>query len=107
MPEPEWQLARCRLALDPEWFFPDERLENPPREAEKICVQCEIKEACLTWAIDTRQVGVWGGTTTRQRQRLARRLTRVHCPGCRSIEISVYVLLGHAVCLACGVSWAI
>jgi WhiB family redox-sensing transcriptional regulator len=39
-----------------------------------VCAMCPVQEACLAYAIESRQtVGIWGGATTRERRRLRRR----------------------------------
>ena len=43
-------------------------------EAKAICATCPVAEACLEYAIATRQGdGVWGGLTAVERHRLIRR----------------------------------
>jgi len=43
-------------------------------EAKEICATCPVADACLEYAIATRQPdGVWGGMTAVERQRLVRR----------------------------------
>lgn len=66
--------AACRyptgdLTLD-DWFT---RLHTLPgrdsaRRAKAVCAECPVKEACLAYAIETRQpFGVWGGKTADER----------------------------------------
>lgn len=93
--------------MDLEDFFPDERLTTPSPDVKLICDHCAIQAACLTWAIETKQIGVWGGTTTIQRRKISRRVTRIHCPGCKSTMITMYDLLDTAVCTSCGISWPV
>lgn len=43
-------------------------------EAKAICATCPVAEACLEYAIATRQGdGVWGGLTASERHRVIRR----------------------------------
>jgi WhiB family redox-sensing transcriptional regulator len=76
-----WSSAACATA-DPELFFPISRA-GPAREqvasAKAICARCEIRQACLGYALDAGPVqGVWGGTTEEERGRLLRRKRRAH-----------------------------
>ncbi|MCE2532295.1 MAG: WhiB family transcriptional regulator [Acidimicrobiia bacterium] len=75
----DWRtLAACRNT-DPALFFPIgttgpavEQIQS----AKAVCGQCPAREACLDFALSTRQdSGVWGGMTEDERHRL-RRLSR-------------------------------
>ena len=61
--------ARC-AETDPELFTPGQGESNVP--ALRICSTCEVREPCLEYALATKQSGVWGGTSEKQRQRLRR-----------------------------------
>lgn len=67
----EWmERARCR-ERDPEQFFVRGAVQC--RRAIRICDRCEVREECLGYALTNGiEFGVWGGTTERQRRRLAR-----------------------------------
>lgn len=63
--------ASCRSA-DTTLFFPVS--DSLAGEAKAICAGCPVAEACLDYAIATRQSdGVWGGLTAIERHRLIRR----------------------------------
>ena len=63
--------AACR-GLDTSIFFP--ATEDGAEEAKAICRTCPVQQACLDWAIATRQEdGVWGGLTEKERRRVRRR----------------------------------
>src|SRR3954452_15422908 len=51
-------------------FFParGESVEN----ARAICRDCPVSEQCLDFALEHHCIGVWGGTTERQRRILRR-----------------------------------
>ncbi|HUG87751.1 MAG TPA: WhiB family transcriptional regulator [Actinomycetota bacterium] len=72
----DWvQRARCRDE-DPELFFPvgtsGPALEQIER-ARAICMQCEVREECLEWALTSGQdAGVWGGTSEEERKAMRR-----------------------------------
>ncbi|BEP16282.1 WhiB family transcriptional regulator [Acidothermaceae bacterium B102] len=72
----DWRdLARCR-DLDPELFFPigsSGPAVAQTQQAVRVCHQCTVTEACLTFALEQHQdAGVWGGTTEEQRRSLIR-----------------------------------
>jgi WhiB family transcriptional regulator, redox-sensing transcriptional regulator len=67
-------LGACR-GLDPSVFFPES--EELAEEAKEICVDCDVRIACLEHALASREkVGVWGGTTERERRRIIRQRRR-------------------------------
>lgn len=68
----DWQdEAACR-GSDTSVFFPAS--EADAGEAKAVCATCPVAEACLEYAISTRQPdGVWGGLTPTERHRLIRR----------------------------------
>jgi hypothetical protein len=37
------------------------------REAKAACAGCPVRTPCARWAYETRQFGVWGGTTDAER----------------------------------------
>jgi len=67
----EWQdRAACRGA-DTDLFFP-ERGEST-KTAKATCAQCDVRSACLDFAIAHRiKFGVWGGMSDRQRRQVMR-----------------------------------
>jgi len=67
------QMARCR-GVDPEVFYPVSDDDDAADEAKSICALCPVREACLEYALSTREKnGVWGGLTERERRRVLRR----------------------------------
>ncbi|MEV0202431.1 WhiB family transcriptional regulator [Nonomuraea sp. NPDC050691] len=84
----DWSRGAACQAMDPELFFPIST-EGPGREqveqAKAVCRGCPVRQPCLDYAIDTRQLnGVWGGTDPDQRRSLiptvARRRETVPAP---------------------------
>lgn len=71
----DWKAdAACR-DLDIDLFFPDTESDSAPAVA--VCAGCPVREACLDFALRTRQNdGVWGGHTESERKRIRRRLGR-------------------------------
>lgn len=62
----------------PDMFFAD--LEGEPvinstylvNEAKRICYTCPYQMECLTYAVEEDLIGVWGGTSQRQRRQMAK-----------------------------------
>jgi len=65
--------AECRTA-DPDLFFPigtTALAVRQTREAKQVCARCEVRPACLQWAVATGQTsGVWGGLSEDERREL-------------------------------------
>lgn len=67
-------LGACR-GLDPQIFFPETADEEDL--ALGICAECAVRIACLEHALARREkVGVWGGTTDKDRRRIVRQRRR-------------------------------
>jgi len=63
--------AACK-GLDTGMFFPVN--DDAAGAAKAVCAGCPVRDACLDWALTTRQEdGVWGGLTDNERRRLRRR----------------------------------
>jgi WhiB family transcriptional regulator, redox-sensing transcriptional regulator len=62
--------AKC-LQADPETFFPEKG--GSTREAKRICVQCDVRDLCLDYALENdERFGIWGGLSERERRKLKR-----------------------------------
>lgn len=70
----DWRTdAACR-DLDTAIFFPDTDAEAATAPAKAVCATCPVRDACLEFALVTRQDdGVWGGLDETERRRLRRR----------------------------------
>jgi WhiB family redox-sensing transcriptional regulator len=68
-----WRLHAACASVDPEVFLPTRG--EPFGEALSYCCRCEVRAACLQAAFDLgqRAVGVWGGTSARERRDARRR----------------------------------
>ena len=67
--------AACE-GVDTAIFFPVS--DTFAGEAKAICATCPVAEACLEYAISTRQGdGVWGGLTAVERHRVLRRRQKI------------------------------
>lgn len=79
----EWYAdAKCKPPKGeerpPEYYraFDGEGTPEQEAEAKKLCLGCKVVAECLTYALDNPRhtVGIWGGTTDRQRRGMKRRL---------------------------------
>ena len=69
--DPLWQEKALCAQTDPEAFFPEKG--GSTREAKRICLGCEVKDACLEYALaNDERFGIWGGLSERERRRLKR-----------------------------------
>jgi WhiB family transcriptional regulator, redox-sensing transcriptional regulator len=68
-----WRTRAACAGVDPDVFLPDrgESLD----EARSYCCRCEVQYECLDAALTLGQnaVGVWGGTSARERRNAKRR----------------------------------
>lgn len=61
---PPWMRdGLCLEHPDVDWF--DARQAD---EARAICARCLVQAECLTYALDNREQGVWGGTDEADRR---------------------------------------
>lgn len=66
-----WRNRAACQGVDPDIFFPVS--DEDAVQAKAICAECPVREACLEWALATRERdGVWGGATERERRRMIR-----------------------------------
>ena len=59
----------------PECFFPEDEPDLYLRKklvavAKEVCNDCPVKAMCLDYALSAHMIGIWGGTTTEDRQKL-------------------------------------
>lgn len=69
-PLPDFPQAACR-GMDIELFVAseDDRTNYRSDDAKQVCRRCPEKKPCLEYALaDPRLIGVWGGTTRRDRE---------------------------------------
>ena len=66
-----WQADALCAQTDPEAFFPEKG--GSTREAKRICQGCEVRDACLDYALaNDERFGIWGGLSERERRRIKR-----------------------------------
>lgn len=67
---PDFPGALC-AQTDPELFFPEAGRRDMAINAKKVCADCEVRTACLEWAVETGQHhGIYGGLTPFERRGL-------------------------------------
>lgn len=86
------QQAACR-GTDPNLFLP---VKTAPRtvtdKAKAVCAGCAVRDACLEHAVAEDEPGIWGGTTHKERRRIAVGLD----PATRT-----------GTCTRCGCTWTL
>ncbi len=67
------QYAACRDTVPEDWFKDDHPGENAAviEILLQICKRCPVREACLRYAIEHNEWGIWGGTTDDERRAAA------------------------------------
>jgi WhiB family redox-sensing transcriptional regulator len=66
---PDWYENALCAQTDPEAFCPDRG--GSTREAKKVCLACEVRDDCLTYALDNdERFGTWGGLSERERRKV-------------------------------------
>ena len=69
-----WRLAAACRGLPTALFFSDDTADEA--EAIATCATCRVADACLSYAIEHAEFGIWGGRTPEERKRLRRRIRR-------------------------------
>ncbi|MGY0019970.1 WhiB family transcriptional regulator [Streptomyces sp. cg35] len=68
---PSWQDQALCAQTGGDFFFPEPG--SSVREAKLICRMCEIRPACLEYALShDERFGVWGGLSEKERHQLRR-----------------------------------
>lgn len=70
----DWQpRAACKTAPG-EIFFPDDQRHDENLKAAKVyCNMCPVQPQCLDYALTRNELGIWGGTTEPERNRITKR----------------------------------
>lgn len=81
---------------DPEIFFPEEREEDRKQHmtsvylnekgAKSVCFSCDYRIRCLLFALENREIGIWGGTTENERKKMLQKAKRTGTP---LVEIAI------------------
>jgi len=68
---PDWQTQALCAQTGADFFFPEPG--SSVREAKRICGMCEMRSACLQYALENdERFGVWGGLSEKERLQLRR-----------------------------------
>lgn len=71
LPDKAWQVHGLCRGVDPNVFYPPDAVGSD--EAKAICAGCKVQAPCLEYALAWREkFGVWGGTSERERRRIAK-----------------------------------
>ena len=78
--ENDWRMRAACKGMDPEHFFSSDddganKHERQEREAsaKAICVRCDVRRDCLSYAIAAgERYGIWGGMNAQERRAIAR-----------------------------------
>lgn len=72
--------ASCH-GIDTDMFFTDDTPYTHENQlAKKICKSCPVVKECLTYALHYRVLGIWGGTSMQERDRLRKKLNIIPMP---------------------------
>ena len=73
-----WRGQALCAQTDPELWFPEIGMGNMSKQAKRICAMCDVTEPCLNEALaDPSLIGIWGGTSERDRYALRRQMNKV------------------------------
>jgi WhiB family redox-sensing transcriptional regulator len=65
-----WMSRGACVGEDPELFFPIAATGSALYQisaAKRVCQRCTVRALCLTYAVETGQSGIWGGTILEER----------------------------------------
>jgi WhiB family redox-sensing transcriptional regulator len=72
-----WKMLGHCVGKDPALFFPEVAYNRAEvKEAKDICAVCLVRAQCMDYALRHNEVGIWGGTTERERKRIKNRYVR-------------------------------
>ena len=72
---PSWHRQAACIGVSGDVFF-EEGVRRLVIEAKSYCYKCPVRVDCLEHAIAAEEIGIWGGMTTTERRREARRRVR-------------------------------
>lgn len=71
----DWKaLGNCR-GRDTNFFYPENN-RWAEVSAKKVCAGCPVFAQCMDWALAHDELGIWGGTTDRERRKIKARYVR-------------------------------
>ena len=70
-----WQSHGACKGSDPDQYFPHPYVSHAQiASIRAMCEACPVRRECADWGIHHEQLGIWGGTTDRQRREIRRKL---------------------------------
>lgn len=93
----------CSLMPNDDW---GKNWQLIPPWMQRACARCPVRDACLEWALDHDEVGVWGGTSQIARTAIRRGTRTASCPACDSSQLHP-TENGGRICGSCGISWKV
>jgi WhiB family redox-sensing transcriptional regulator len=69
---PRW-MAEAACRNHPEASFFPVRGESTGAAAKAVCRGCRVRAECYAYAVDHDELGIWGGTSERERRHTTRR----------------------------------
>ena len=77
--ENAWKAQGACAGLDPELFYP--KRGEDTATAKAICRGCDVREACLEYALATIEMhGIWGAKSERERRAIRRQRREAGAP---------------------------
>lgn len=67
----DWRHQAACLGSNPDHFFPTDN--ETGATAARTCATCPVRQPCLDFALQHRLYGVFGGTTSKERERMGAR----------------------------------
>ena len=72
--------ASC-WGIETDFFFPEKNtVTEENKKAKMICKGCIVKQDCLTYALHYKVSGIWGGTSSKERDRIRKQLNIIAKP---------------------------
>lgn len=68
----------CRS--NPNAWTPKDEASQVAEYAKNRCGPCHVRDACLAWGLSNDEVGIYGGTTTAERQEITGRVRTIKQP---------------------------
>lgn len=106
-----WRIKAACLGQDPSVYDTNDDFK-PHREIR--CFLCPVRASCLTYALNGRESGTWGGLSRKQREQIQSRISRRRklraCPLCRNTTLlhdddGTEEGTGTGSCPSCGFTW--
>jgi WhiB family transcriptional regulator, redox-sensing transcriptional regulator len=72
-----WKMLGHCVGKDTNLFFPDAAYNRfEVKFAKDICAVCPVRAQCMDYALRHDEIGIWGGTTERERKKIKNRYIR-------------------------------